>query len=113
MFHESTRIISVGRFLTNPETIFLPIWLIAIFVRFAFYLYLSTTIFAYLFKINEFEPLLLPMATFIIACGMIPENAIQTEYIIRETIVFQYGSFYFFFFPFLLWIAHKRKEKKA
>lgn len=112
MFHETTRIISVGRFLTNPETIFLPIWLIAIFVRFAFYLYLVTAIFAYLFSIHEFEPLLVTMATIIMVLGLIPENAIQTEYGIREPIIFQYGSFYFFSFPFFMWIAQKRKEKK-
>jgi spore germination protein (amino acid permease) len=113
MFHETTRIISVGRFLTNPETVFLPVWLIAIFIRFAFYIYLITAMFAYLFNIHEFEPLLIIMAAIVMICGLIPDNAIQVEYGLREHIVFEYGSFYFFFFPFLMWIAQKRKEKKV
>lgn len=113
LFHETTRNVSAGRVLANPETIFLPIWLLATFIRFSFYLYITTALFSYLFNIKKIEPLLIPFAALLIGLGMLPENPVQSEYIIRENVIFRFGSFYFFFLPFMMWIFAKRKERKS
>ncbi|PAL14835.1 GerAB/ArcD/ProY family transporter [Peribacillus simplex] len=113
LFHETTRNVSAGRFLANPETIFLPIWLLSTFIRFSFYLYITTALFSYLFNIKKIEPLLVPFAALLIGLGMLPENPVESEYVIRENVIFRYGSFYFFFLPFLMWIFARRKEKKS
>jgi spore germination protein KB len=113
LFHETTRNVSAGRFLANPETIFLPIWLLSTFIRFSFYLYITTALFSYLFNIKKVEPLLIPFAALLIGLGMLPENPVESEYSIRENVIFRFGSFYFFFLPFVMWIFAKRKEGKS
>src|SRR5690606_11631306 len=50
-YHETIRYIEAG-FLENIETFFYPFWLVASFIRFTFYLYLTAIIFGSLFKIK-------------------------------------------------------------
>jgi spore germination protein KB len=101
-FHETIRYISIG-FLTNMETFFFPFWVLASFVRFSVYLYLSAVIFGWLTKIKDFHYMIPTLASLIVILGMIPETPTFT--ISRmEDIIYNLISPSFFFLPVLLWI---------
>lgn len=106
-FHETIRYIEIG-FLENIETFFFPFWLIASFIRFAFYLYLTAILFGSLFSIKNFEHLLPIIATLVVFLGMIPENPTFTIFILREKLLFITTPI-FIFLPCLLWVAAKLK----
>lgn len=106
-FHETIRYISVG-FLSNLETFFFPFWLIATFIRFSIYLYLSATIFGWLFKIKTFEHIIPALATLFVFIGMIPETPTFSIFQIREKVLNIVTPF-FFFLPLLLWMIAKLK----
>jgi spore germination protein KB len=106
-FHETIRYISVG-FLSNLETFFFPFWLVATFIRFSIYLYLSAIIFGWLFKIKEFGHIIPTLATLFVVLGMIPETPTFSIFYIREKVLNIITPF-FFFLPILLWIVAKFK----
>lgn len=104
-FHETIRYISLG-FLTNIETFFFPFWLLASFVRFSIYLYISAVMFGWLFKIKNYEYLIPTFATLIVILGMIPESPTFTIADIKEKAL-NIATPTFFFLPLLLWIMMK------
>lgn len=107
-FHETIRYISIGKFLTNIETLFFPIWLIATFVRFAAYLYLSAILFGGIFKIKKFELLIPTLATVFLLLGLLPSSPSFTTYVIRDKLL-NIISPMFFSLPILLWLTAKIK----
>ncbi len=78
-FHTAIRYFSFGNFLTNVETLFLPIWLMATFVRFAALLYICVKIFAHIFRIKEADYLIPALATIYWLIGMIPETPLDVS----------------------------------
>jgi spore germination protein KB len=76
-FHELLRLISFGTYFRNTEALFLPIWLLGVFIRLAAFLYINTLMFGQIFKINNFEYLIPAMATLYLLIGMIPETALD------------------------------------
>jgi spore germination protein KB len=114
-FHETIRYISLG-FLTNIETFFFPFWLLASFVRFSIYLYISAVMFGWLFKIKNYEYLIPTFATLIVILGMIPETPTFTIADMKEKAL-NIATPTFFFLPLLLWSIMKirggnKNEKK-
>lgn len=114
-FHETIRYISLG-FLTNIETFFFPFWLLASFVRFSIYLYISAVMFGWLFKIKNYEYLIPTLATLMVILGMIPETPTFTIADIKEKAL-NIATPTFFFLPLLLWSIMKirggnKNEKK-
>jgi len=76
-FHTAIRYFSFGNFLSNVETLFLPIWLMAGFIRFAALLYICTKIFGHIFHIKEVEYLTPTLATIYLLIGIIPETPLD------------------------------------
>lgn len=107
-FHETIRYISLG-FLTNIETFFFPFWLVATFIRFSIYLYISAIMFGWIFKIKEFEYLIPTIATLMVIMGMIPETPTFSMVDIKEKIL-HFSTPSFFILPVLLWIRLIMKE---
>ncbi|MFB6466921.1 GerAB/ArcD/ProY family transporter [Cytobacillus sp. Hz8] len=107
-FHEAIRYISIGRFLTNVETFFFPIWLIMCFIRFAAYIYLSAILFGGIFNIKKFENIIPALGMLILLIGMIPETPAYTTYFLRNHFL-NFISPLFLGFPFLLWVVAKAK----
>ncbi|MGM8213764.1 GerAB/ArcD/ProY family transporter [Virgibacillus sp. W0430] len=105
-FHEVLRFINIG-FLTNIEMFFFPFWLLATFVRFTFYLYMTAFLFGHLFKIKHFEFTLFPIGLLIIFIGSIPDARAYTLFLFREQFI-NYLSL-LVFLPFLLWMLAKVK----
>ncbi len=106
-YHEVIRTIQAG-FLTNLETFFFPFWIMASFVRFSAYLYITAILFGHLFKIKEFEYIIPTLATLIVFIGIIPETPASAIFNIRDTILL-ISSPVFFFLPCLMWLIAKLK----
>jgi spore germination protein KB len=104
-FHEAILYISIG-FLKNVESIFLPFWLIASFIRFAFYLYLVLVLFGAIFKIKEYEYLIPVMVVLIVFLGVAPKNVTYTIPYLREQLLTIISPI-FFILPCLMWLIAK------
>src|SRR5690606_2890133 len=106
-YHEVIKLISVG-FLTNIESFFLPIWLIATFIRFTFYLYLIALFFGEIFNIKNFEFLIPAFAAIVVIFGMIPEVPTFSIFVLKDSL-FKISSTIFITLPFIMWIIAKLK----
>lgn len=104
-FHEAIRYIHLG-FLPNIETFFFPFWIVASFIRFAFYLYLSAILFGRIFKIEHFEYVIPIIATLIVSVGMIPENPTNIIFHLRERFINLLTPI-FIILPFIIWLLAK------
>lgn len=104
-FHETIRYIHIG-FLSNVETFFFPFWLVATFIRFSFYLYLSATLLGGILKIKEFEYLIPLLTVIVILLGVAPESPSITLSAARK-MNFQLLTPAFFVLPPLMWILAK------
>ncbi|KZE69033.1 hypothetical protein AWM68_01835 [Fictibacillus phosphorivorans] len=106
-FHETIRYINL-EFLPNIETLFFPFWLVALFIRFSFYLYLNALLFGGLFRVKDFEYLIPTLATLFVFLGMIPETPTFSIFDFREPFLKMITPI-FFLFPCLLWVMSKAK----
>jgi spore germination protein KB len=104
-FHETIRYIQIG-FLANVETLFFPFWLVATFVRFAFYLYLSAIMLGGILKIKEFEYLVPLITTIVILIGLAPESPSIVLSSMREMILLILSPA-FMTLPPLMWLVAK------
>lgn len=111
-FNEVIRFVSLGRSITNIETFFITIWLVAVFVKFTIYIYLVGKIFGFLFQIEEFEQTILPITILMLVIGMIPENNEINIFQIRTSSL-AYFKYLILFLPPILWAAAKIKEARA
>ncbi|MCM3670207.1 GerAB/ArcD/ProY family transporter [Mesobacillus maritimus] len=100
-FHETILYLSIG-FLSNVESMFLPFWLVAAFIRFSFYLYLVVTLFGGIFKIKEFEYLVPVFIVIVLFLGIMPKNLTYTLPYLREMILGILSPL-FFILPILMW----------
>jgi len=99
-YHQLARMAQAGT-ITHLESLFLGFWVIGTVIHFAIYLYFSAYFFAKLFRLTEFEPLILPLAGFILLAGLKPDNIITLN-AFRDTFL-RSGSVMFFALPVLLW----------
>lgn len=106
-YHETIRYIQLG-FLTNLESFFFPFWLVATFIRFCFYLYLTALLFGALFKIQNFEYTVFPLAILIVFLGMIAETPVFIIPAIKDKIQY-FITAITLFLPCLLWLLAKVK----
>ncbi|RIW39021.1 hypothetical protein D3H55_01320 [Bacillus salacetis] len=106
-FHEISRMVTFGRYVSHIEALFFAFWSVASLIRFAIYLYISTAFFAYTAKIKEFEPLILPFAILAIMLGLMPENVVQNVLILRSNIILTITSIMLFMIPVTLLIVAK------
>jgi len=104
-FHEAILYISIG-FLKNVESIFLPFWLIAAFIRFSFYLYMVLVLFGGIFKIKEYEYLVPVMVVLIVFLGTSPQFATYTVPYLREQLLMILSPI-FFLLPCFMWLIAK------
>jgi len=112
-FQQMIMLASVGRFLTNIESLFFLFWVIASIVRFAIYLYLTAAIFGYTLGLKEFEPLLLPFGALTIMLGLIPKNYIEEVFIYRQNFLLKDTWVIFVLLPPILWLTLKLRSEKV
>jgi spore germination protein KB len=107
-FHTLIRYISFGTFLGNIEILFLPVWLMTAFIRFAALLYINTLLFGQIFKIKNFEYLIPAMATIYLLIGMIPETPLDVSIEFKPIIRAVAGPT-FAVISILLWLVARLK----
>jgi spore germination protein KB len=105
-FHELTRYIGIGSFLSNIDTLFFPFWVVASLVRFSVYLYLNALLFGYIFKVKMYIYAIPIFASVFLIIGMIPETPSFTIFQLRDP-MYQIFSPVFIAFPILMWIIAK------
>ncbi|SCG84272.1 spore germination protein [Proteiniborus sp. DW1] len=107
-FHQITRLVEIGRFITNTEVLYLGFWAIISSVRFSIFIYVIAEISTTLLKTNR-KKTLIPLIGFIIfIIAILPEN--YTKYIlIFRTTAIKYLWVYIAGLPILLWIIAKLK----
>lgn len=103
-FHTAIGFLSLGIYLPNIEIFFFVIWILAIFVRFAVFIYLNALMFAHIFKINELEFLIPALATIYLLIGSIPENPLEVALFFKQSITNLAGPT-FFVISLLLWLV--------
>lgn len=108
-FSEATRIVNIGRVITNIETFFLTFWLLAVIVKFAVYIYLVGSVFGFVFNIKEYEHTLIPLTILILLIGMYPTNVMENTFFFKERLM-TYSKYYFLSLPLLLLLVVKLKE---
>ncbi|UOQ49558.1 endospore germination permease [Gracilibacillus caseinilyticus] len=101
-YHDITQFVNLGQFFTNIETFFMVFWLLAAFLKFIIFIYITSWIFGEIFAIRNFEPLLLPFSFLVVMIGLIPLNSVINELVLRETLLTIMSPF-FIIFPFILW----------
>jgi len=104
-FHETIRYIQIG-FLANVETLFFPFWLVATFIRFSFYLYLSAVLLGGILKIKEFEYLIPLLTAIIVLIGYAPESPSIVLYTLRQNNLLLLSPA-FMVLPPLMWLVAK------
>lgn len=102
------RLIYVGRFVGNTESMFLIIWVIASITRFSIYLYIDAALINSTLKLNKLKALLLPCASLILLIGLLLDNYIQYVQTIR-TVLDRFTLVTLFSLPFILLIISQLK----
>lgn len=108
-FHELIRYAEIGPYFTNLETIYFIFWVVGAFVRFAIYLYMISLLFGTLFKIKEFEPIILSVTALVLLLGMLPSNLVTNTYLFWNSFLLPAMSMTIPFLIFLLWGVSKVK----
>lgn len=111
-YQQLTTFVKVGRSIERIEPVYFFFWTLAAAIRFAIYIYLTTLLFAQVFKLKEFKPLLLPMTWLIILLGMLPENSVQEIFIIREKYLLNGTWEVFILLPLILIAIYKLRGEK-
>jgi len=110
-YQQLTRAASFGNKAAHLESVFLFIWIIGAVLHFAIYLYLLAYLFSRIFKIHEFEPLILSLAGMILLMAGFPKNIIQQN-ILRDWLISS-TSFMFLLLPIVLWGLHLWKGRTS
>jgi len=103
-FNLLIRVTGISRFFMNFDAFFFAFWLMMVIIRFAFYLYLNSALFAYVLRIKEFEPLLLPFATLTIIIGLPIENPVKNIQVFKYNLLWNNVWWFIIALPLLLWI---------
>ncbi|MCM3567270.1 endospore germination permease [Neobacillus mesonae] len=111
-FNEAIRLVSLGRTIANIETFFITVWLVGVFVKFMVYIFFLCKIFGFVFRIDEYEYVVVPITLLILVMGMIPENNEVNMFFIRKGIAV-YFKYVILFLPPLLWGVTKIKGAKG
>ncbi len=107
-YQQLTRLVRLGRFATNTESLYLWFWAITSTVRFAVFYYADATIAASIFKIENPKPIIPIIGVIIFIIAMIPEN--YTKYIlVFRSAAIDYLWMYVIGLPLLLWVIARIK----
>lgn len=85
-FYSLTRLLTLGRFITNVEPVFLLCMVICAVIYHALYLYIVAAILKYMFNLKSIEKLVPFVSIFIAIIAMIPENFLKVEAVFSNII---------------------------
>ena len=100
---EAVKVINIGDFLDRIEAVHMALWVLGIFIKIAFYLYLTALGIGQLFNLKDYKPLVLPLAAVVLSLGSIiaPSIVELTEFISHEIFTW-YALFFILLVPSIL-----------
>jgi spore germination protein (amino acid permease) len=108
LYLELTRIIRIGRFVSNSEAAFLGFWISAAGLRLSLYLYMTTSLFLNTFHRKNLKPFFPLFAALCLFFGLLPENFSFILFTFRKYLLLT--SFTVIVpQPYLLYFLSKRK----
>lgn len=110
-FLELTRIIRIGRFISNAEAIFFGFWIMAAALRFTIYLYAITSAFLSIFHKTDIKPYFILFAAAVIFLSLLPENFVTLVFNIRKYLIVA-SSCTFIPLPYILLFISKMKGEE-
>ncbi|UVI28588.1 GerAB/ArcD/ProY family transporter [Paenibacillus spongiae] len=99
------KMITIGNFLTRIEAVLAFLWIITTFFRAVMYFYVSVAVFANLFKLNDYRPLVSPLGMIMVALSLIIFPNVQVSGEFNKEIWLFYASSYGLIMPLLLLIV--------
>ncbi|ARU60453.1 hypothetical protein CBW65_04735 [Tumebacillus avium] len=111
-FQQLTRYVSLGRYFTNMEAVFLAFWIVATLLKLAFLLYVNAHFLSQVLRHEAgWRPLLLPITVLSITIGMIPKNSLENALIYWDNYVVHTSWPLLILLPCILWILTKVRQK--
>ncbi|MCZ8521022.1 MULTISPECIES: GerAB/ArcD/ProY family transporter [Paenibacillus] len=108
-FQQLTRSASIGQIITHVESLFLAFWLIATIIYFAIQVYILAFLFARMMQLDEFEPLILPLAGLALLLGLLPGNISRVMH--YRDLLMQNSTAIYLLLPFLLWALDRYRRR--
>lgn len=107
-FLELTRIIRIGRFISNAEALFFTFWIMAACLRYTIYMYVVTKWLLNTFHKDNLEPFFKFTASIVIFFSLLPENYVTLVFKVRRYLLL--SSFLILIpLPYILLLLSKRK----
>ncbi len=105
IFTQIVRMTNIGVFINNVDAIYFSLWTSAGMIRFAFYIYVTVFLLGFMFKLdeNDYKYLVLPLCVLMLILGLIPDNIVQTQIWVRNSIIIKGTWPLILFLPFILW----------
>lgn len=108
----SSSIIEYGGFFQRIESLFLIIWIVCSLISITASFYISLYINAYVLKLDDKKPLIIPYAVILAVAALLPGNIIQTLNIVEN--LREYGWILFFMPPLAtLFVAKARRMLRS
>jgi spore germination protein (amino acid permease) len=108
-FLELTRMIRIGRFVSNAEAGFLGFWIVAAALRFSIYLFITTKLFLNSFHKNNLKPYFPFFAALCLFFGLLPENFVYLIFKFRPNLLLC-GFIVIVPLPYILYFLSMRKR---
>ncbi len=111
-FLQLSRSISLARFLTQVEGVFVGLWALVAVVRTSIYLYMTAVIFGATFRIREYEPLVIPLGALSLLLGLLPANPVVNTMLLRYGVLYNATWPAIILLPPVLWVLHRWRCKQ-
>lgn len=110
-FQELGMTVQIGGRVVNSQSFYLLFWIMSAIVRYSIYIYAAAAYLRRLLNVQETGALVVALGGLSWMLSSLPENGL-IALLIRERGLIQYSWPFFLFFPFLLWLLARRKEKR-
>lgn len=104
-FHEMTRYVSVGVYITNTETFYLAFWLLGALIKYSIYIYVCIQIFSSLLGIEQYKRLYPIFGLLIFYIGLQPQNPLDIRNL-KESL-YTISSIALPSLPIFIWVIAK------
>ena len=113
-YYSVVRLASLGDFLERIDAIHMGIWILGVFIRLSFFLYLSVVGLSQLFNLKDFKRLIIPIsALFVPLCILVAPNIVELREFASYKIFTWYSLLFIFIIPLILLVISLLRKKGA
>ncbi|HEY8463191.1 MAG TPA: endospore germination permease [Bacillota bacterium] len=106
------RLIHIGEFIHRVESVFVFLWFLTAGIEMSALFYGTVISFTETFRINNYRPLVFPLATLVFTLSLLPQSMSETVHW-DDFKISKYYSAIWIGIPFLLWLIALTLNKKA